>query len=140
MARSAPHPSKKASDSGSFYPPEDGLPTLPAIDWGSIGATAPTVLPASGDALPEADVVVITWAEAEWAALQHVFVSSGEAMTHDQSKADHEWTQWTRYDKDMPPYSGHDAESWTYWGLYCLVQMGSTRVLLFKSNTHLDWP
>ena len=51
MARSAPHPSKKASDSGSFYPPEDGLPTLPAIDWGSIGATAPTVLPASGDAL-----------------------------------------------------------------------------------------
>ena len=81
MARSAPHPSKKASDSGSFYPPEDGLPTLPAIDWGSIGAPAPTVLPASGDALPEADVVVITWAEAEWAALQHVFVSSGEAMS-----------------------------------------------------------
>ena len=141
MARSAPHPTKNASsDSGSFYPPEDGLPTLPAIDWSAIGATAPTVLPASGDALPEADVVVITWAEAEWAALQHVFVSSGEAMSHGQSKDDHEWTQWTRYDKDMPPYSGHDAESWTYWGLYCLVQMGSKKVLLFKSNTHLDWP
>ena len=129
----------QAERAGRFDPPEGGLPALPALDWGAVGATAPTVLDSPAGTLPTADAVVLTWAEAEWAALHHVFVDSGAAMSHDQSTHD-DWPQWQRYDADMPPYSGHDAESWSYWGDYCLVQIGSKRVLLFKSNTHLDWP
>jgi nucleoside phosphorylase len=29
---------------------------------------------------------------------------------------------------------------WTYWGYYRAVEINGTTVLLFKSNTHLDWP
>jgi hypothetical protein len=29
---------------------------------------------------------------------------------------------------------------WTYWGKYRLVEIQSKTVMLFKSNTHLDWP
>ncbi len=129
----------QADAASRFDPPESGLPPLPAVDWGAIGAEPPTLLASPTDDLPEADAVVITWAEAEWAALHHVFVDSASAMSHDQSEHD-DWPQWQRYDKDMPYYRGSDSESWTYWGLYCLVEIGSRKVLLFKSNTHLDWP
>lgn len=135
------HQSKKAATRSSrFDPSTAGLPALPAIDFSAVGGTAPTVVETSADWLPEADVVVLTWAEAEWAALHHVFVDPGSEMSHAASEDDHAWTQWQRYDRDMPAYSGSASESWSYWGDYCLVTMGSTRVLLFKSNTHLDWP
>jgi nucleoside phosphorylase len=32
------------------------------------------------------------------------------------------------------------VKDWTYWGEYRLIQIGATPVLLFKSNTHLDYP
>ena len=37
------------------------------------------------------------------------------------------------------PTSGGPSD-WTYWGYYRLVQVNGNAVLLFKSNTHLDWP
>jgi hypothetical protein len=54
---------------------------LPAIDWASIGQIAPQpVTPQqrqSTDPLPRADIVIITWTNAEWSALDHVFANSG---------------------------------------------------------------
>jgi hypothetical protein len=47
-------------------------PPLPAIDFGLVGKAAPT-LPVTPPSLPKAETIIITWADAEWAALQHVF-------------------------------------------------------------------
>ena len=45
------------------------------------------------------------------------------------------WTGWQKYDHAIPT-----VKDWTYWGEYRLVQIGTASVLLFKSNTHLDFP
>ena len=127
----------KTDSSSSFYPSITGLPELPAINWSAIGAQAPLLGNTPTANLPTADVVVISWAEAEWAAMQHVFVQSGEAMPYsDASKST--WNGWVKYDVDMP--SSPDSSDWTYWGYYRLVSINGKQVLLFKSNTHLDWP
>jgi nucleoside phosphorylase len=138
QVRHAATQSKPGSSSSSkFYPNITGLPDLPVIDWTAIGAEAPTLLDTPAEKMPEADVVVITWAESEWAALEHVFVSSNEAMTYAQSSTG-DWNGWEKYDLDMPPAKSTD--DWYYWGYYRLVQINGKSVLLFKSNTHLDWP
>lgn len=134
-----PHQLRAARSSSRFSPSTAGLPALDPVDFASVGGTAPTVLDTPDDWIPEADAVVITWAEAEWAALHHVFVDPGATMSHDASTHD-DWPQWKRYSRDMPSYGGHDSESWDTWGLTCLVEVGGKKVLLFKSNTHLDWP
>ena len=72
----APRPARL--DTGSAFSVDaqiDGLPPLPPIDWQAGDFTAPLLLDTPA-ALPQADVVVIAWAEAEWAALQHVFCAS----------------------------------------------------------------
>lgn len=108
-------------------------PDLPVIDWSAIGEQAPE-LPQTPTDLPQADVVIITWAEAEWAAMEHVFCSSDSEMPYtDRSKS--YWDGWQKYDKNMLGYCG-----WGYWGYYRLVKIKNSNVLLFKSNTHLDWP
>lgn len=114
-------------------------PDLPAIDWSLVGQQAPTLLDSPADSLPEADAVVITWAGAEWAAMQHVFCASETPMPYSAGRASN-WDGWQKYDKDMPPYSGQEGDDWTYWGYYRLVEIRGRKVLLFKSNTHLDWP
>jgi nucleoside phosphorylase len=78
--------------------------------------------------LPNADAVVITWADAEWAALVHVFCSSGTSMPYNKRNQG-SWNGWIKYDQGAPSGLG-------YWGYYRLVQVGTTKVLLFKSNTH----
>ena len=35
--------------------------------------------------------------------------------------------------------SGRPSD-WSYWGYYRTVEINGQAVLLFKSNTHLDWP
>jgi nucleoside phosphorylase len=120
----------------SFSPVITNTPALPAIAWADVGQTAPTLLTAPSTALPTADVVVFSWAEAEWAPLEHVFVSGSTSMPYaDRSKST--WSGWHKYAKNLP--SGADS-SWTFWGDWRLVQVGTMRVLLFKSNTHLDFP
>lgn len=117
----------------AFKPSLDGLPNLPAIDWNRIDASPPKLLDTPANWLPEADAVVITWASAEWAAMEHVFVSSDQAMPY-ADRYDH-WPGWQKYDHDLPSYSG-----WYEWGFTRLVEIAGKKVLLFKSNTHLDWP
>jgi nucleoside phosphorylase len=122
--------------STDFSPSISGLPAIPAINWSAIGATAPALLTTTST-LPTADVVVICWAESEWAAIEHVFVSSSSSMSYSSSSTS-SWSGWEKYSKNMP--SVPSSDDWTYWGYYRLVSVNGTRVLLFKSNTHLDWP
>lgn len=130
---------KTATAKARFNPVIKNTPALPAIDWGKIGAEAPKLLDSPADELPQADTVIITWAGAEWAALEHVFCASSSPMPYsDRSKSD--WDGWQKYDRDMPEYHGSDGEEWSYWGYYRLAEIQGSRVLLIKSNTHLDWP
>ena len=111
-------------------------PPLPPVDFAAVGKSAPVLLSTPAGKLPKASAVVITWAEAEWAAMQHVFCAGGGSMPYsDRSRGT--WPGWQQYSSNMPAGS---TTGWTYWGYYRLVQAGGTTVLLFKSNTHLDFP
>ncbi len=120
----------------SFSPGLTDAPPLPVVNYAALNRTAPELLQTPAGTLPKASAVVITWAEAEWAALQHVFCSGGSPMPYaDRSRGD--WPGWEKYAADLPQGA---PSGWGYWGSYRLVELGSKPVLLFKSNTHLDWP
>ena len=113
-----------------------GAPPLPPVNFAVVGKAAP-VLPATpAGQLPKASAVVITWAEAEWAAIQHVLCAGGSSMPY-ADRSHGTWPGWQEYSSNMP--AGAPA-GWTYWGYYRLVEIGGNDVLLFKSNTHLDFP
>ncbi len=120
----------------SFEPVISTTPDLPVVDWAGVGQAAPVLVGASGSGLPAADVVVITWADAEWAAMQHVFCASGTAMPYSDRNMG-SWSGWTKYAAGMPSGS---VSGWSYWGEWRLVEIAGRRVLLWKSNTHLDFP
>jgi nucleoside phosphorylase len=125
-----------AADAGADAPTTHvhGLPPLAPIDWQAGGFTPPQPLDTPAT-LPKADAVVIVWADAEWAAMHHVFCASAESMPHSRG----EEGDFPGWQKDAANLVAGPAE-WTYWGDYRLVQVGETRVLLYKSNTHLDYP
>jgi hypothetical protein len=119
-----------------FAPTISTKPDLPVIDWSGVGQVAPTLLSGVGSGLPVADAVVITWADAEWAAMQHVFCGSGTAMAYSDRNTS-SWSGWTTYAAAMPK---EKVSGWNYWGEWRLVGIGGKRVMLWKSNTHLDFP
>jgi nucleoside phosphorylase len=127
----------KAESSSRFTPVIHNTPPLPAVNWGAVGQSAPQPLSTPGGDLPKADVMVITWAEAEWAALEHVFINSATTQPYSARNTD-TWSGWEHYTKGFPAGSG--VSGWTYWGSYRLVTIGGKTVILFKSNTHLDFP
>jgi nucleoside phosphorylase len=116
-----------AGFSKKFRPSISNTPPLPAIQWSAIGCEVPQLLDTPAQ-LPAADAVVITWAEPEWAALQHVFCSSGTSMPYSQQNQG-SWSGWVKYSEGAPSGLG-------YWGYYRLVGIGTAKLLLFKSNTH----
>ena len=115
------------------------LPSLPIIDWQSIGHQAPSVVdlknPSRYDPLPKSDVVVITWTVKEWSALDHVFVNSG--TTRSASYTDfHE--EWSYKENASPRYKGSYL-----WGSYRMVKIKNANgkkldVLLWKASAHLS--
>lgn len=111
-------------------------PALPVVTYGAVGKTAPVLLPTPAGGIPKVSAIVITWADAEWAALQHVFCAGGSSMPY-SNRSRGTWTGWQQYSENLP--SGGPSD-WTFWGYYRLVQVSGKTVLLFKSNTHLDWP
>jgi nucleoside phosphorylase len=117
-----------------FQPTINHSPPLPPVNWGAISAQAPTLMATPAAAPPSAAAVVLVWTDAEWAALEHVFCNSGAAMPY-TNRNHSAWTGWQKYDQGIPT-----VKDWTYWGEYRLVQIGTAPVLLFKSNTHLDFP
>ena len=111
-------------------------PPLPIIDYAAVGQSAPVLLTTPSGALPKANAIVITWAEAEWAAMEQVFCSGATTMPYNDRKKSN-WSGWEIYNKDL--LSGAPS-GWNEWGSYRLVEIGGKPVLLFKSNTHLDYP
>jgi hypothetical protein len=91
-------------------------PPLPSIDFGLVGKPAPTVVGRGSRGLPKVSTVVITWADAEWAALEHVFCSGSSPMPY----SDRAWAGWQKYADNLPV--GRDS-TWTYWGLYQTVEI-----------------
>ena len=124
---------ERAGSRPPLEPNLNDLPDLAPIDWSSIGATAPKLVDTPVNDLTPADVVIITWTSAEWAAMNHVFTASDQSL--DPYHYTDDWPGWQRYTRDMP-----DIEGWYEWGSYRLVEMNGEKVMLFKSNTHLDWP
>jgi nucleoside phosphorylase len=108
--------------------------------------------------LPRADVVVITWTVAEWAALHRVFVDNppprgpGFERTSWRRRwlpyrrdfyevADDLWLHRLIARSDANPVTSEGAPALDRrslaWGSFCVVTLGAgTRVLLFKSELH----
>jgi len=120
----------------SFNPTITNTPDLPAIDWSQVGQVPPKLLGSTSADLPRADAIVITWAGAEWAAMQHVFCASETAM-HYSDPNTNSWNGWTKFADGRPPGA---PSGWDFWGEWRLVEIAGNTVMLFKSNTHLDWP
>jgi nucleoside phosphorylase len=125
----------EARDS-SFEPALANGPPLPAVNYGLVGKQAPSLLPTRSGQLPKASAVVMTWADAEWAALEHVFCAGGSPMPYSE-RSRGEWAGWEKYSAHLP---SDKPSGWSFWGYYRTVQVSGETVLLFKSNTHLDWP
>jgi hypothetical protein len=117
--------------------------SLPALDWASIGQEAPITEPppngAPSDPLPKADVVVITWTNAEWSALDHVFVNSQTSRGQGTGSWSYSWAQ---YDHKVGSYSS-DVRSEPLWGTYRVVTIPGAsqqwKVIVFHSNAHLQY-
>src|ERR1700719_2800286 len=77
-------------------------PPLPVVNYALVGKPAPGLPSTPAGTLPKASAVVITWADAEWAALQHVFCAGESTMPYsDRSRG--MWTSWRKYSKNLPP-------------------------------------
>jgi nucleoside phosphorylase len=119
-------------------------PLLPEIEWAKVaGPSSPSLVPVKysdgSTPLPKADIVVMTWTEAEWLALDHVFVQN--SIPQAGSSATFE-KQWYLFNRGSP---ASVSPSMKLWGFYQLVQIkgagGKTfKVLLFKSDAHLAHP
>ncbi len=141
----------------STIAPLDGLPP---IEWASVGVSdwqkpKPVDLRLSTSdwepsaPLPKADVIVMTWTVAEWAALDHVFCSYDLKMrVSDVEKAwwREPWCQYSRdyytihqYMEDVKAtWQGHAPSlSKQAWGLFRMVEIAGLQVLLIKSEMHL---
>lgn len=120
------------------------LPPLPKVDWAKINNKAPTNLNINYQGpnapLPAADIVVITWTNAEWAAFDHVFCNSKKPMT----ATDISWQKdWVAYTKGAPPPPA-TGTNFHLWGYYRMVQITGQsgkklKVLLFKAQAHLAY-
>src|SRR3984885_5112537 len=117
---------------------------LPAVDWSLVDQSAPVLVNfkygGASHTLPKANAIVMTWTSAEWAAMDHVFIRSGQAES--PSSALPKDTSWYLYSRQAPS-SGSGANR--LWGYYRLVRInafggGSHTILLFKSDAHLAHP
>ncbi len=128
------------------------LPPLPVIDWKALGGKMPVMeTPKNykkGSALPKADIVIITWTSAEWAAFDHVFCDSQSEMTfYEKNTWSDRWYLYSRgYDQLLKPsvkaknVTSH-SPSMTHkaWGSFCQVKLGNgARAILFKSDMHIS--
>jgi kumamolisin len=112
----------------------------PWVDIPFPAGTAPTVLADSATAsLPAADVVLLTYTTDEANAMAAVLTPGFLALPPNKSTA-RGWTNYTHryssYVPDLLPGSSPALDSHNL-GLYKLVQLGTKRVLCFKSSLHL---
>ena len=119
----------------SFQPSLANGPPLPAVNYGLVGKKAPNLLTTPGK-LPKASTVVITWARPNGRRFSTCSAPAAPTMPYSE-RSRGTWTGWEKYSANLP--SGGPSD-WTYWGYYRTVEINGKTVLLFKSNTHLDWP
>lgn len=124
--------------------PVQTLPAvLPSIDWASIGAVAPAPVAVDYQGpsapLPPADIVMFTWTDAEWSAMDHVFLHGSLQGATSSTTLTHKWLQ---YSKSAPSSSSLGGKLWGYYQLVDIQFPGGARrrVLLMKSDTHLAHP
>ena len=106
----------------------------PPIPFPAALAPKPSVIspaPPPTDALPKADVVVVTWTVDEAHALADV-LTSGTTREH-----------WYPYSKNFAHYdplirSGAPAKKAKRLGSYVVTRIGTKKVLCFKSELHLN--
>ena len=120
------------------------MPALPAVDWEKIEQNSAQILSfdyQGPDApLPAADVVVVTWTDAEWSALDHVFCNSSQPRTQNDKSWQKDWKQYSK----GAPLLQLDEKNFNLWGFYRMVQMNGAEgspmtILLFKAQTHLAY-
>jgi hypothetical protein len=117
---------------------------LPAIEWSLVGQSAPTLVNfkygGAGQKLPKADAIVMTWTSAEWAAMDHVFIRSGQAES--PASALPTEASWYLYSRAAPSSGSSTNRLWGYYRpvLIDSIGGGSHTILLFKSNAHLAHP
>ena len=139
--------------------PQSGgaLRGLPAIDWGAQHID-PALVPMPVDLatadwpdsapLPAADMVVMTWTIAEWAALDHVFCDHQKEMTVADAKSKTWRAPWAFYrrnyssiledlEKAKKAHWGVPSLDDKAWGSFRMVTLGDKKVLLIKSAMHL---
>ncbi len=128
---------------------ETVMPDLPVVDWGTIGAEAPTSV-TNEDWDPNTntiavDTVIITWTGAEWAAFDHVFCNSGSPMPYKYYENESWRDPWKYYSNNWDSIKDElpsDAPSLTHsaWGSCRIVQFPSNgkKALLFKSDMHIS--
>src|SRR5215510_3148415 len=85
----------------AFRPSIANAPPLPVVNYGLLGQQAPSLPTMPANELPKASAVVITWTDAEWAALQHVFCSGNATMAYSNHTRG-SWTGWEKYAKELP--------------------------------------
>ncbi|PML78412.1 hypothetical protein [Enterovibrio norvegicus] len=117
---------------------------LPVVNWQAIDQTAPTRLDGdiNANAVPNADLILVTWTSAEWSALDHVMLNSSTPRASD----DIAWRQkWFSYfsDDSVNTYSEDSTNDPLFH--FQLVGISNTlgeqqRVLLVKSQVHLAHP
>jgi len=122
------------------------MPSLPIVDWEKIRVKAPQMENAKQskeEPLPKADVVIITWTKAEWAALDHVFCDSQTTMSFVLNENDswqENWNLYARGYEDIEselPSQGVPSKADKSWGRFRIVLIGNHKVLLFKSDMHI---
>jgi nucleoside phosphorylase len=128
------------------------LPPLPVIDWKAFGGKMPVWQAVknfkNGSPLPKADIVIITWTSAEWAAFDHVFCDSQSEMTYYEKNT---WSQrWNLYNRGYSKLLAPADKSKNFtarspslvhksWGSFCMVKLGNGKsAILFKSDLHVS--
>jgi len=110
---------------------------LPKINWATVAdQSAPSPVKSTYNGanapLPRADIVLTSWTNAEWQALDYVFLASTSPVA--STKLESEWNLYSR----NAPASSSDFKLWGYYRLVTIQGKGKTfTVLLFKSGAHL---
>lgn len=125
----------------------DAPPTLTkfeAIPWPAGVAPQPATGVPSGESLPNADVLIVTWTLEEGRALAHVLTPGYES--HPPGKSDPPRSgigYWKPYTKNYAAISAHmnpfcPARETKRLGTYWAADIAGKKVVLFKSESHMS--
>ncbi|CZF81436.1 hypothetical protein GCE9029_02608 [Grimontia celer] len=125
----------------SNTPSSNSLP-LPTVDWQAIKRSAPAQLSIEPGKLPKADIILVTWTSAEWSALDHVMLNSGEKRYPDDTDWRKEWLGYAENQEVSPYCDSPDDNPIFYFQLVGVNDSANQqqRVLLVKSQVHLAHP